>query len=78
MRPLPELQPGDSVHVRLDQQKVWKTPEKVIARSPVPTSYITQTPNSVVHKSRKHLRTVNSPGRVCNEQELDVNMEPQA
>ena len=31
--PLPELQPRDSVHVKLDQQKVWKTPGKIIAGS---------------------------------------------
>ena len=78
VRPLPELQPGDSVHVKLDQQKVWKTPERVIARSPVPRSHIIQTPNSVVRRNRKHLRTVNSPGRVHDGQELDVNMEPRA
>ena len=78
VRPLPELQPGDSVHVKLDQQKVWKTPGKVIARSPVPRSYIIQTPNSVVRRNRRHLRTVNSPRRVHDRQELDVNMEPRA
>ena len=76
MRPLSELQPRDSVHVKLDQQKVWKTPGKVIAGSPVPRSYIIQTPNSVAHRSHRHLRTVNSPRRVPKGQELDVNMEP--
>ena len=76
VRPLPELQPGDSVHVKLDQQKVWKTPGKVIARSPVPRSYMIQTPNSVVRRNRRHLRTVNSPRSVHDGRELDVNMEP--
>ena len=78
VRPLPELQPGDSVHVKLDQQKVWKTPGKVIARSPVLRSYIIQTPNRVVRRNRRHLRTVNSPRRVHDAQELDVNKEPRA
>ena len=78
VRALPELRPGDSVHVKLDQQKVWKTPGKVIARSPVPRSYIIQTPNSVVRRNRRHLRTVNSPRRVHDGQELDVNMESRA
>ena len=78
VQPLPELQPGDSVHVKLEQQKVWKTPGKVIARSPVPRSYIIQTPNRVVHRNRRHLRTVNSPRRVHDGQELDVNIEPRA
>lgn len=52
VRPLPELQPGDSVHVKLNQQKVWKTPGKVITKSPVPGSYIIQTPNRVVRRTR--------------------------
>ncbi|XP_015780903.1 PREDICTED: uncharacterized protein K02A2.6-like [Acropora digitifera] len=78
VRPLPELQLGNSVHVKLDQQKVWKTPGKVIARSPVPRSYIIQTPNRVVRRNRIHLRTVNSPRRVLDGQELDVNIEPRA
>ena len=78
VRHLPELQPGDSVHVKLDQQKVWKTPGKIIARSPVPRSYIIQTPNRVVRRNRRHLRTVNSPRRVHDGQELNVNIEPRA
>ena len=55
VQPLPELQPGDSVHVKLDRQKVWKTPGKVTASSPVPRSYIIQTPNRVVRRNRRHL-----------------------
>ena len=77
-RPLPDLQPVDSVHVKLDQQKVWETPGKVIARSPVPRSYNIQTPKGVVRRNRRHLRTVNSSRRVHDEQELDVDMEPRA
>ena len=78
MRTLPELQPGDSVQVKLDQQRLWKTPGKVIARRPVPRSYIIQTANSVVRRYRRHLRTVNSPRRVHDGRELDINMEPRA
>ena len=78
MRPLPELQPGGSVQAKQDQQKVWKTPGRVITRSPVPRLYITQTPNSVLRRNHRHLRTVNSPRRVHDGQELDVNMEPRA
>ena len=32
VRSLPDLQPGDSVRVKLDQQKGWKSPRKVIAK----------------------------------------------
>ena len=65
MQTLPELQPGDSVQVKLDQQRLWKTPGKVIARRPVPRSYIIQTPNSVVRRNRRQMRTVNSPAEEC-------------
>ena len=44
VRPLSSLLPGDSVHVKLYQQKGWKTPGKVIGRSPTPRSYLIQTP----------------------------------
>ena len=36
VRPLLDLQPGDSARVKLDQQKGWKMSGKVIARSPTP------------------------------------------
>jgi len=63
VRTLPDLQPEDSVRVKLDQQKGWKTPGKVIARGTAPSSYIIQTPFSVVHRNRRDLHTVTSPGR---------------
>ena len=78
VRPLPDLQPGGSVRVKLGQQNVWTTPGKVIARIPVPRSYNIQTPKGVVRRNCRHLLTVNSPRRVLDEQELDVDMEPRA
>ena len=78
MRPLRDLQPGDSVREKVDQQKVWKTPGTVIGRSPVPRSYNIPTPKGVVRRNRRHLGTVNSPRRVHDEQEVDVDMEPRA
>ncbi|KAL9963006.1 hypothetical protein ACROYT_G032167 [Oculina patagonica] len=44
VRKLPELQPGDAVHMKLDQQKGWKTPGVVIAKSSTPRSYVIETP----------------------------------
>jgi len=49
--------------VKLDQQKGWKTPGKVIARSTAPRSNVIQTPFGVVHRNRRHLHTMTSPGR---------------
>lgn len=83
VRSLPDLQPGDSVRVKLDQQKGWKSPRKVIAKSPTPRSYIVyvvQTPFTVVHGNRRHLGTATSPGGFVlpDEQDLDVEPETQA
>ena len=38
VKSLPDLQPGDVVSVKLDQQKGWNTPGKVIGRSYTPSS----------------------------------------
>ena len=76
VRPLPDLQPGDSVRVKLDHQKGWKMPGKVIARSPTPRSYVIQTPFRVVHRNRRHLRTVISPGKSEMPDEQDLDLEP--
>ncbi|XP_018419093.1 PREDICTED: serine/threonine-protein kinase WNK4-like [Nanorana parkeri] len=35
-RPLPELYPGQTVRVKLDDEKKWKTPATVVERSPEP------------------------------------------
>ena len=39
---------------------------------------ITSKRNATVRRNRRHLRTVNSPRRVHDGQELDVNMESRA
>lgn len=80
VKPLPDLQPGDVVSVKLGQQKGWKTPGKVIARSYTPRSYVIQTPSSVMRRNRRHLRRVTSPNRVeiPDEPELDLELESQA
>ena len=78
MRTLPDLQPGDSVRVKLDQQKRWKMPGKVIVRSTAPRSYIIQTPFSMVRRNHRHLRTVTSPGRFEMPDEQDLDLEPES
>lgn len=61
VRRLSELQPGDLVRVKLDEQKGWKTPGKIIARSTAPRSYFVQTPQRVVRRNRRHLCPTSSP-----------------
>ena len=80
VKPLPDLQPWDVVSVKLDHQRGWKTPGKVIARSYTPGSYVIQTPSSVMRRNRSHLRRVTSPNSVeiPDEPELDLELESQA
>ena len=80
MRILPDLQPGDSVRLKLDQQKGWKTAGKVIARSLTPRSYVVQTPLSVVRRNRRHPRPATSPGRleIPDKHDLDQDSETPA
>lgn len=40
VRTLSEPQPGDAVHVKLDEKKGWKTAGVVIAKSSTPRSYV--------------------------------------
>lgn len=58
-RPLSTLQPGQSVTVKLDGEKGWRTPAKVIAKAPEPRSYIVQTDQgTVARRNRRHLQEV--------------------
>lgn len=80
VKSLPELQPGNVVSVKLDQQKGWKTPGKVIAISYTPRSYVIKTPLSVMHRNCRHLHKVTSPNGVGipEEPELDLELESRA
>jgi len=78
VKSLPDLQPGDVVSVKLDQQKGWKTPGKVIARSYTPRSYVIQTPSGVMRRNRRHLRRVTSPNKVEIPDEPELEPELQA
>lgn len=58
-RSLPDLHPGQSVRVKLDGEKSWRTPAKVIGRSLEPRSYVVRTDNgTVTRRNRRHLQAV--------------------
>ncbi|XDV52496.1 hypothetical protein PO909_021223 [Leuciscus waleckii] len=57
--PLPELQSGQAVRVKLDGEKGWKTSAKVIGKCSEPRSYIVKTDNgAVLRHNRRHLQAV--------------------
>lgn len=58
VRPLPELQPGDHVLVKLDGQKDWSTPAVITRHHTAPRSYIVQTPDGSFRRNRRHLQYV--------------------
>ena len=70
-RVLPELQPGDYVMTKLDNQKLW-SPATVVARTEEPRSYIINAKNQgELRRNRKHIQ----PGPVVVPQD-DVVEEP--
>lgn len=58
-RVLPELQWGQAVGVKLDGEKGWTTPARVISKSKEPRSYLVEMANgNVTRRNRRHLQTV--------------------
>ncbi|KAJ8346870.1 hypothetical protein SKAU_G00282710 [Synaphobranchus kaupii] len=61
-RALPELHPGESVHIKLDGQKGWNTPAVVVNPSGEPRSYTVRTEDGTVfRRNRRHLQSVPAP-----------------
>lgn len=57
-KPLPELQPGHSVSVKLDIKKGWTEPATVLQKCDSPRSYLVQTESGVLRRNRRHLRPI--------------------
>lgn len=58
-RALPELHPGQAVRVKLDGERGWTTPARVISKSKEPRSYLVEMDNgNVTRRNRRHLQTV--------------------
>ena len=73
----PELQPRDSVRVKLDQQKGWKTLGRVVAKSSTPRPYVIQTLSRVVRRNRRRLRLVPDKVRFAKPVEQEFDLEPE-
>lgn len=57
--PLPDLQSGQAVRVKLDGEKGWRTPAKVIGKCCEPRSYMVKTDNgAVLRRNRRHLQAL--------------------
>lgn len=57
-RPLPELQPGTRVLVKLDNERGWTKSASVVRKHHTPRSYIVQTENGELRRNRHHLRPI--------------------
>ena len=57
VRSLPDLQPGDVVKLKTDQEKSWATKGIVTATAESPRSYIVQSESGVYRRNRRHLQT---------------------
>lgn len=57
-KPLPELQPGVDVAVKLDSEKGWIKPASVLRRCDSPRSYLVQTEGGVLRRNRRHLKPI--------------------
>ena len=74
---LPELLPRDSVRVKLDKQKGWKTPGRVVAKSSTPRSHAIQTPSRVVRRNRRRLRLVPDSDTFAKPVKQELDLEPE-
>ena len=57
-RPLPELQLGSLVSVKLDNERGWTKSARVVQKCHTPRSYIIQTEHGQLRRNRHHLRPI--------------------
>ncbi len=79
---LPPLHPGDSVKMKTDMEKTWKTPAKVIRAAETPRSFIVQTPTGKQYRrTRRHIQLRpddNKPPGRPPDRELKITPDPAA
>ncbi|KAK9517534.1 hypothetical protein VZT92_022897 [Zoarces viviparus] len=67
VRTLPDLQPGTSGAVKLDDERGWTKSASVIKQGDTPRSYLVQTDKGVLRRNRRHLRPLQSPTETFQE-----------
>lgn len=71
---LPPLHQGQDVRVKIDGEKAWKTPAKVIDRCKEPRSYLVKTDGgAVLRRNRRHLQAV--PGSSDSSDQWEPTVE---
>ena len=73
VQPLSNLQPGDSVHVKISRKKHLG---KSLREALLPGRDVIQTPFRVVCRNRRHLCTASSPNGLEMSDEHDLDLEP--
>ena len=72
---LPPLGPGNSVRVqKLDNEKSWKTPARVVAEDVHPRSYKVETQKGIARRNRLHLK-FHPDNRAADTPIVDVGTE---
>ena len=57
-RRLPELQPGDQVLIKRDDEKQWRRRGVLVKQCTEPRSYLVQTSQGTIRRNRRHLQLV--------------------
>lgn len=70
-RHLPEIQPNDSVVVKLNNDSDWSIPGRIKEKLQEPRSYLVATPKGILRRNREHLmKAPTSPWQPENHQPL--------
>ncbi|GFR76886.1 Pol polyprotein [Elysia marginata] len=73
---LPELQPGDPVLVKTDDEKHWKTQARVLQKV-APRSYIVRTDlKGDLRRNRRHLKKIPESNYRHMDQDDNLDLEP--
>jgi hypothetical protein len=73
--PLAELKPGDSVRIKTDKEKLWRTQGTVQEADPKSRSYIVETPRGSYRRNRRYLQKTVRRTFATNCSKPDVSAE---
>lgn len=81
VRILRDLGKGENVRIKLDNEKTWSKQGIVKETDPESRSYVVETPGGTYRRTRRHLKSVNSPVELDisdNSGQLDQSVEQSA